>query len=86
MSFSGKDELNREAWIGEQPHQPLGIVKEEIGAFIGGKTARKPEGQHFSVEDAGSLRWIRAFCGKLALIPLAHMLNEVLSFRRAHLP
>ena len=86
MSFSGEDQLNRAWWIGEQPHQPLGIVQEKIGAFIRGKATRKSEGQYLFIENAGSIRRIRAFRGELALVPLAHLLDQAFSSCRAQLP
>jgi hypothetical protein len=72
--------------IGEQPHQPLGIVQKKIGALIGGKTARKSQGQHIFIEDAGGIRRICAFRGELALVPLAHPLDQAFSPCCAQLP
>src|SRR5262245_5981775 len=45
MSFAGEDELNRSLRVVDQRSEHLYVLKDEVGAFIGGEAARKTDRQ-----------------------------------------
>ncbi len=45
MGLPGKDKLHRHAGVGHNAHQPVVIAEDQVGPFVGGKTAGKADGE-----------------------------------------
>src|SRR5947208_4125463 len=50
MGFAGEDKLNRPSLITGQFDDILKLLKNERSSFVGGKAARKPNGQGIRIE------------------------------------
>src|SRR5271157_456948 len=89
MCFASKDQLHRPFSIGENPSQPLWIVKQERRSLVGCKPAGEADGQRLWVENGFRLRdllsW-RALLETLSRESLSHVLDERLACFHAHFP
>jgi hypothetical protein len=55
VGFACDDQLNRTLGMGQYPSQTVGIVEEQVGPFVSGKTSGKPQRQHMGIEHRSRL-------------------------------
>jgi hypothetical protein len=76
MRFSSENQLNRALRIGQQTHEPLGIVQEKIRALISGEASRKSKRQCVFIKDALGIRRSAAFRCKLTRVSFAEVIDQ----------
>jgi hypothetical protein len=55
MRFTRYDQLHGALCISENPYQPIGIMKQQIWAFIRGETTGESKSESVEIENLGSL-------------------------------
>ena len=89
VGFARHDELDRAGRIGQQTEQPIAVVQEQVGSFVGGEAARKTQCQRPGIEKMrrrGDLRGRRAGCGQLSTQLRPRVLDQRGARRGAEMP